>query len=75
MMRAVTLKGLAGVGMMTTAEVSKAAVKKGTDVLIKVMAAGVNRADVSRLGGHYATPGCASDFLGLDVLGIVEQVG
>ncbi|KAG5504796.1 hypothetical protein GH5_05424 [Leishmania sp. Ghana 2012 LV757] len=75
MMRAVTLKGLAGVDMMTTGEVPKAAVKKGTDVLIKVMAAGVNRADVPRLGGHYATPDSSSDLLGLEVSGIVEQVG
>ncbi|KAG5478695.1 hypothetical protein LSCM1_06099 [Leishmania martiniquensis] len=75
MMRAVTLKGLGGVEMITMGEVPKATVKKGTDVLIKVIAAGVNRVDASRLGGHDAAPDSASDLPGLEVAGVVEQVG
>ncbi|CAJ1988980.1 alcohol dehydrogenase zinc-containing-like protein [Leishmania donovani] len=75
MMRAVTLKGLGGIATMSISEVPKAAVKKGTDVLIKVMAAGVNRAGVSQRRDNYAPPDGANELLGLEVAGIVEQVG
>ncbi|GET88750.1 quinone oxidoreductase-like protein [Leishmania tarentolae] len=75
MMRAVTLKGLGGVDTMFISEVPKAAVKKGTDVLIKVMAAGVSRAGVSKRRDSYAPPDNANELLGLEVSGIVEQVG
>ncbi|XQJ27147.1 alcohol dehydrogenase, zinc-containing-like protein [Leishmania guyanensis] len=75
MMRAVVLKGFGGADMMTLGEVPKAAVKKGTDVLIKVMAAGVNRAGVSQWRDRYELPDGANSLLGLEVAGIVEQVG
>ncbi|KAL7697955.1 quinone oxidoreductase-like protein alcohol dehydrogenase zinc-containing-like protein [Lotmaria passim] len=75
MMRAVTLKGFGGVDMMSVVEVPKTAIKKGTDVLIKVMAAGVNRADISQRRGHYPQPDGASEIMGLEVAGVVEQVG
>ncbi|KAG5504410.1 hypothetical protein JKF63_04862 [Porcisia hertigi] len=75
MMRALTLKGFGGVDMMAISEVPKAVVSKGTDVLIKVMTAGVNRADVSQRRGDYALPEGANELLGLEVAGVVEQVG
>lgn len=75
MMRAVSLKGFGGVDMMTVAQVPKAAIKKGTDVLIKVMAAGINRADLSQRRGHYPPPDGATDIMGLEVAGVVAQVG
>ncbi|KAK7194309.1 alcohol dehydrogenase, zinc-containing-like protein [Novymonas esmeraldas] len=75
MMRAMTLKGFGGLDMLSLGEVPKAAVQKGTDVLIKVMAAGVNRADTAQRRGHNTPPSGASDLLGLEVAGIVEQVG
>jgi putative PIG3 family NAD(P)H quinone oxidoreductase len=45
------------------------------DVLIKVAAAGVNRPDVFQRLGRYPPPPGASDIPGLDVAGIVEEIG
>ena len=45
------------------------------DVLIRVAAAGVNRADIMQRRGHYPPPPGASDVLGLEVSGTVAAVG
>jgi putative PIG3 family NAD(P)H quinone oxidoreductase len=45
------------------------------EVLIKVSAAGVNRADLLQAAGKYPPPPGASDTLGLEVSGIVAAVG
>jgi putative PIG3 family NAD(P)H quinone oxidoreductase len=45
------------------------------DVLIKVVAAGVNRPDVAQRQGTYPPPPGASDIPGLEVAGTVEQIG
>lgn len=45
------------------------------EVLIRVIAAGVNRADLSQRAGRYQPPPGASTILGLEVAGIVEAVG
>jgi NADPH2:quinone reductase len=45
------------------------------DVLIHVLAAGVNRPDVAQRQGKYPPPPGASDIPGLEVAGTVEQVG
>ncbi|WP_372625129.1 NAD(P)H-quinone oxidoreductase [Arsukibacterium sp.] len=44
-------------------------------LLIQVKAAGVNRADLMQRQGHYPAPPGESDILGLEVAGIVVQVG
>jgi len=44
------------------------------EVLLRVIAAGVNRPDVQQRRGLYPPPPGASDIPGLDVAGIVEQV-
>lgn len=44
-------------------------------LLLKVQAAGVNRADLMQRQGHYPPPPGESDILGLEVAGIVVQVG
>lgn len=45
-------------------------------VLIKVMAAGVNRPDVAQRKGNYpAPPGASADIPGLEVAGVIEQCG
>jgi NADPH:quinone reductase len=50
--------------------------KPGPDeILIKVLAAGVNRPDVSQRMGHYPPPPGASDLPGLEVAGEVVAVG
>lgn len=45
------------------------------DVLVRVSAAGVNRADLSQLAGHYPPPPGASEVLGLEVAGHVAALG
>jgi putative PIG3 family NAD(P)H quinone oxidoreductase len=45
------------------------------DVLIKVSAAGVNRADILQAAGHYPPPPGASELLGMEVSGVVAAVG
>jgi putative PIG3 family NAD(P)H quinone oxidoreductase len=45
------------------------------EVLIKVTAAGVNRADLLQAAGNYPPPAGASQILGLEVSGTVAKVG
>lgn len=45
------------------------------EVLIKVTAAGINRADVLQRAGNYPVPEGASDLPGLEVSGTIEEVG
>lgn len=45
------------------------------EVLIKVAAAGVNRADLMQRQGHYPPPSGASELLGLEVAGTIVAVG
>ena len=45
------------------------------EVLIKVIAAGINRPDVAQRKGHYPPPPGASDIPGLEIAGIVEEAG
>lgn len=50
-------------------------VPKDTEVLIKIAAAGVNRADVLQRKGHYPPPPGAPAYPGLEAAGVVEAVG
>lgn len=45
------------------------------EVLIKVVAAGVNRADLMQAAGKYPPPPGASDILGLEVSGVIAGLG
>jgi putative PIG3 family NAD(P)H quinone oxidoreductase len=45
------------------------------EVLIKVRAAGVNRADVLQAAGRYPPPPGASEILGMEVAGVVAALG
>jgi putative PIG3 family NAD(P)H quinone oxidoreductase len=45
------------------------------EVLVKVSAAGVNRADLLQAAGLYPPPPGASELLGMEVSGIIEAVG
>ena len=45
------------------------------EVLIRVSAAGVNRADLLQAAGKYPPPPGASDILGMEVSGTVESLG
>jgi len=44
-------------------------------LMIKVKAAGLNRADINQRKGNYPPPEGASDVLGLEVAGVVHDVG
>ncbi|MES2267325.1 MAG: NAD(P)H-quinone oxidoreductase [Bacteroidota bacterium] len=47
-----------------------------TEVLIKVMAAGINRPDVAQRKGNYPPPpGAPQDIPGLEIAGVVTEVG
>jgi putative PIG3 family NAD(P)H quinone oxidoreductase len=46
-----------------------------SEVLIKVSAAGVNRADILQAAGHYPPPPGAGELLGMEVSGVVAAVG
>lgn len=50
-------------------------VPKAKEVLIKVAAAGLNRADILQRKGMYPPPEGAPDIMGLEVSGYVEAVG
>lgn len=45
------------------------------EILVKVSAAGINRADTLQRQGKYPPPEGASSIMGLEISGIVEQVG
>ena len=45
------------------------------EVLIRVVAAGVNRADIAQRKGHYPPPPGTTDILGMEVSGHVADVG
>ena len=45
------------------------------EVLVKVAAAGVNRADIMQRQGHYPPPDGVTDILGLEVSGEIVSVG
>src|SRR5215813_12634970 len=45
------------------------------ELLIKVAAAGVNRPDVMQRMGHYPPPPGITDIPGLEIAGVVEQLG
>ncbi|WP_080792943.1 NAD(P)H-quinone oxidoreductase [Corynebacterium pacaense] len=45
------------------------------EVLVKVHAAGVNRADLLQSKGHYPVPAGASPILGLECAGVIEDPG
>ena len=46
-----------------------------TQVLVKVSAFGVNRADLLQRAGHYPPPPGESDILGLEVCGSIVSLG
>ena len=48
---------------------------KDDEVLIKVKAAGLNRADIAQKNGLYPPPPGASEILGLECSGIIEDIG
>lgn len=73
-MRAIEYQGAGGAEVMAEIQRPKPVPGPG-EVLIKVAAFGLNRADVQQRLGVYPPPPGASDIPGLEVSGIVEAVG
>ncbi len=73
-MRAITTDGAGGPEVLALSEVPDAVAGPG-EVLVRVAASGVNRADLMQRQGHYPPPPGASPYLGLEVSGTIEAVG
>lgn len=74
-MYAVTLDGFGGPEVIRWAEVPDLPPPGPGEVAIDVVAAGVNRADLLQRQGFYPPPPGASDILGLEVSGVVAEIG
>lgn len=73
-MRAVVLDGFGGPEVMRLDEVPTPHPGPG-QVLIRVAATSVNRADLQQRTGNYAPPPGESEILGLEVAGLIEALG
>lgn len=73
-MKAIIVRQPGGVDQLAIAEVPAPEPNRG-ELLVRVRAAALNRADILQREGNYPPPPGASDILGLDVAGIVERTG
>ena len=73
-MRVISLAGFGGADVLKIGEAAKPEPGEG-EVLIRVVAAGVNRADLLQRQGHYPPPAGASETLGLEVAGEIVARG
>ena len=73
-MRAIVIARSGGPEVLEWREVPDPRPERG-DVLIEVAASAVNRADVHQRKGHYDPPPGASPYPGLEVSGVVAEVG
>ncbi len=73
-MKAIVCDGFGGPEVMAWRDVTAASVASG-EVLVDVVAAGVNRADVLQRQGFYPPPPGESEILGLECSGVVSRVG
>lgn len=73
-MKAVLMEGFGGVEVLKVGEVDKPAPKEN-EVLIKVHATSINRPDLVQREGKYPPPPGDSEILGLEVSGVIEELG
>src|SRR5499427_2710577 len=73
-MRAIEISKPGGPEVLVIAERPMPSPATG-EVLVKVAAAGVNRPDVMQRMGHYPPPPGITDIPGLEISGVVEQLG
>lgn len=73
-MKAVLLNGFGGLDVLTIGEV-ETPMPADNQVLIKVMATSVNRPDLVQRAGKYPPPPGDSEILGLEVSGVIEELG
>jgi len=73
-MKAVLLKEFGNADQLYIGEYEKPE-PKNLEILVKVQATALNRADIAQREGHYASPKGSSPLMGLELAGIVEEVG
>ena len=74
MMKAVTLNKYGDPSVLQISNIKIPKLEKD-EVLIKVVGAGINRPDIIERAGFYPPPKGASNVLGLEVSGIISEVG
>ena len=73
-MKAVQLDGFGGLEVLKVGEIDRPEPAKD-QVLIKVVATSINRPDLVQREGNYPPPPGESEILGLEVAGVIEEVG
>jgi len=73
-MKAVVIDEFGGVDVLKVGEVDKPT-PKANEVLIKVVATSINRPDLVQRAGNYPPPAGDSEILGLEVSGVIEELG
>lgn len=73
-MKAVLMEGFGGVEVLKLGEVDRPVPKEG-EVLVKVHATSINRPDLVQREGKYPPPPGDSEILGLEVAGVIEELG
>jgi putative PIG3 family NAD(P)H quinone oxidoreductase len=73
-MKAVLMEGFGGVEVLKVGEAEKPAPGEG-QVLVKVIATSINRPDLVQREGKYPPPPGDSEILGLEVAGVIEELG
>jgi len=73
-MKAVLMDGFGGTEVLSVGEAEKPS-PQPNEVLIKVAATSINRPDLVQRAGNYPPPPGDSEILGLEVAGVIEEVG
>jgi len=73
-MKAVLTEGFGGVEVLKLGEVAKPSPKEN-EVLVRVHATSINRPDLVQREGKYPPPPGDSEILGLEVSGVIEELG
>ena len=73
-MKAVLMEGFGGVDVLKIGEAQKPSPKEN-EVLVRVHATSINRPDLVQREGKYPPPPGDSEILGLEVSGVIEELG
>ncbi|MBT1072609.1 NAD(P)H-quinone oxidoreductase [Pelotalea chapellei] len=73
-MKAVLMEGFGGIEVLKVGEAERPVAGEG-QVLVKVFATSVNRPDLVQREGKYPPPPGDSEILGLEVAGVIEELG
>jgi putative PIG3 family NAD(P)H quinone oxidoreductase len=73
-MKAVLMEGFGGVEVLKVGEADRPVASEG-QVLVKVFATSINRPDLVQREGKYPPPPGDSEILGLEVAGVIEELG